>query len=129
MTNKTFIPAFKASVGDWDYYICVMKYAEVARQVGFAYELGGNSDLNTMIQRGLGDRTKAITQYLTRSEHRFLGAIIVAAWGGEPTYTEMSMADPNGLLTGIDRQFGVLTSSLTTTAQRARLGPGACLLT
>lgn len=109
MTNKTFIPAFKASVGDWEYYICIMKYAEVARQVGFAYELGGNSDLNTMIQRGLGTRTDDIKNYLLKSEHRFLGAIIIAAWGGAPTYVDISMDDPDGLLSGIDRQFGVLT--------------------
>lgn len=109
MTNKTFIPAFKASVGDWEYYICIMKYAEVARQVGFAYELGGNSDLNTMIQRGLGDRTDSIKNYLLKSDHRFLGAIIIAAWGGAPTYVDISMDDPDGLLSGIDRQFGVLT--------------------
>jgi DNA sulfur modification protein DndB len=108
MTNKTFIPAFRALVGDWQYYICIMKYAEVARQVGFAYELGGNSDLNTMIQRGLGTRTDAIKDYLLKSEHRFLGALIVAAWGGEPTYVEVSMEDPDGLLAGMDRQFGVL---------------------
>lgn len=109
MTNKTFIPAFKASVGDWEYFICIMKYAEVARQVGFAYELGGNSDLNTMIQRGLGDRTDSIKTYLLKSEHRFLGAIIIAAWGGAPTYVDIGMEDPDGLLSGIDRQFGVLT--------------------
>ncbi len=109
MTNKTFIPAFKASVGDWDYFICIMKYAEVARQVGFAYELGGNSDLNTMIQRGLGDRTDSIKRYLLDSEHRFLGALIIAAWGGAPTYIDVSMDDPDGMLSGIDRQFGVLT--------------------
>lgn len=109
MTNKTFIPAFKASVGDWEYYICIMKYAEVARQVGFAYEIGGNSDLNTMIQRGLSTRTEEIKDYLLKSEHRFLGALIVAAWGGAPTYVDISMDDPDGLLSGIDRQFGVLT--------------------
>ena len=109
MTNKTFIPAFKAKVGDWDYYICIMKYAEVARQVGFAYELGGNADLNTMIQRGISGRTQAIKSYLMTSEHRFLGALIVAAWGGAPTYLPVSMDDPDGMLSGIDRQFGVLT--------------------
>jgi DNA sulfur modification protein DndB len=109
VTNKTFIPAFKASVGDWEYYICIMKYAEVARQVGFAYEIGGNADLNTMIQRGLGTRTNEIKDYLLKSEHRFLGALIVAAWGGAPMYVDISMDDPDGLLSGIDRQFGVLT--------------------
>lgn len=109
MTNKTFIPAFKAKVGDWDYYICTMKYAEVARQVGFAYELGGNTDLNTMIQRGLSDRTQTIKEYLLSSEHRFLGALLVAAWGGAPQYMSVAMDDPDGVLSGIDKQFGVLT--------------------
>jgi DNA sulfur modification protein DndB len=109
VTNKTFIPAFKAKVGDWDYYICVMKYAEVARQVGFAYELGGNADLNTLIQRGLSHRTQAIKDYLMKSEHRFLGALLVAAWGGAPQYMSVSMEDPDGMLSGIDKQFGVLT--------------------
>jgi DNA sulfur modification protein DndB len=109
VTNKTFIPAFKAKVGDWDYYICVMKYAEVARQVGFAYELGGNADLNTLIQRGLSHRTQAIKDYLMQSEHRFLGALLVAAWGGAPQYMSVSMDDPDGVLSGIDKQFGVLT--------------------
>jgi DNA sulfur modification protein DndB len=109
MTNKTFIPAFKAKVGDWEYYICIMKYAEVARQVQFAHELGGNSELNTMIQRGLSARTDDIKSYLLKSEHRFLGALIIAAWGGAPEYRAIGMDDPDGMLTGIDRQFGVLT--------------------
>lgn len=53
MANKTFIPALRAHVGDWEYYICTMKYAEVKKQVSFAYELGNNQDLNSMIQRGI----------------------------------------------------------------------------
>jgi DNA sulfur modification protein DndB len=109
MTNKTFIPAFKASVGDWDYYICTMKYAEAARHINFAWELGGNADLNRLIQRGIGKRTDDIRDYLLKSEHRFLGALIVAAWGGDPDYTPLTMDDPNGYLSGLDRQFGVLT--------------------
>ncbi len=109
MSNKTFIPAFRAKVGDWQYYICIMKYGEVARQVGFAHEMGGNKDLNSLIQRGITDRTAAITQYLLRSEHRFLGALIVAAYGGEPTYISVGMQDPDGMLSGIDQGFGVLT--------------------
>ncbi len=109
MTNKTFIPAFKACVGDWEYYICIMKYAEVSRQVSFAYELNMNKELGTMIQRGLTDRTETIKNYLINSEHRFLGALIVAVWDGAPNYIDISMDDPDGILSGIDRQFGVLT--------------------
>lgn len=108
MTNKTFIPAFKARVGDWNYYICTMKYAEVARQVGFAHELGGNTELNTMIQRGLSARVQSIKDYVLSSEHRFLGALIVAAWGGDPDYRAVAMDDSEEILSGIDRGFGVL---------------------
>lgn len=109
MSNKTFIPAFQCKVGDWKYYICTMKYGEVARQVNFAYELGGNSELAQLIQRGLTSRTLAITEYLTHSKHRFLGALVVAAWGGEPNYTPLNMDDPEGMLEGLDQGFGVLT--------------------
>ena len=109
MTNKTYIPAFEASVGDWQYYICKMTYAEVDRSVQFAYELGRNKDLSDLIQRGLSDRTTEITRYLIRSEHRFLGSLIVATWGGKPEYTELEMEDSAGLLTGLDQGFGVLT--------------------
>jgi DNA sulfur modification protein DndB len=109
MANKTFIPALQASVGDWTYYICTMKYAEVARQVSFAYELGGNRDLNSMIQRGISNRTDDIVSYLIKNEHRFLGALIVACWGGDPAYVRLEMADSEGVLEGVDRGFGVLT--------------------
>ncbi|WP_184196316.1 DNA sulfur modification protein DndB [Armatimonas rosea] len=109
MSNKTFIPAFQCNVGDWKYYICTMKYGEVARQVQFAFELGKNDELGQLIQRGITSRTKEITDYILTSEHRFLGGLVIAAWGGEPTYTPLSIDDPDGFLKGLDRGFGVLT--------------------
>lgn len=109
MGNKTLIPAFKAKVGDWNYYICHMSYGQVAREVNFAHELAGNKELNQLIQRGLSDRTKDITEYLMNSPHRFLGALIVAAWGGEPHYTPVEITDSDSLTEGLDRGFGVLT--------------------
>lgn len=109
MSNKTFIPAFQCSVGDWKYYICMMKYGEVARQVNFAWELQSNSEIGQLIQRGISERTAEIREYLLKSKHRFLGGLVVAAWGGEPTYTPLQMEDPDGMLRGLDREFGVLT--------------------
>ncbi|WCO66238.1 DNA sulfur modification protein DndB [Iamia majanohamensis] len=109
MSNKTLIPAFRASAGDWQYFLCMMKYAEVARSVGFAYELGGNQDLGTMIQRGITERTTEIRDYLLNNEHHFLGSLVVAAFGGHAEYVPVEMADAEGLLSGVDREFGVLT--------------------
>ncbi|MGW5266934.1 DGQHR domain-containing protein [Microbispora sp. NPDC004025] len=111
MPSKTFVPAFKAKVGEWDYYLCLMSYAQVAREVNFAYELGGNKDLGTMIQRGVGTRTAEITEYLLTNSHRFLGCLVVAAWGGHPEYIPLAMEESaeQGILDGVDREFGVLT--------------------
>ncbi|MFF9374624.1 DNA sulfur modification protein DndB [Streptomyces griseoluteus] len=112
MPSKTFVPAFQAQVGNWTYYTCLMSYAQVAREIMFAHELGGNQDLGTMIQRGVGDRTKQITDYLLTNDNRFLGAIIVAVWGGDPNYLPLEMdpdAENQAVLAGIDRNFGVLT--------------------
>ncbi|MFG3363561.1 DNA sulfur modification protein DndB [Streptomyces sp. NPDC048156] len=110
MASKTFVPAFQANVGNWTYYSCLMSYAQVAREVNFAHELGGNQDLGTMIQRGVGSRTAQITEYLLTNENRFLGAIIIAVWGGDPNYLELTMDSENqAVLAGLDRNFGVLT--------------------
>ncbi|MFC5253456.1 DNA sulfur modification protein DndB [Streptomyces nigrescens] len=112
MPSKTFVPAFEAKVGNWTYYSCLMSYAAVAREINFAHELGGNQDLGTMIQRGVGTRTTEITNYLLSNENRFLGAIIVAAWGGAPEYIPLEMeksSENSDVLAGMDRNFGVLT--------------------
>lgn len=109
VSNRTLIPALRAKVGDWKYYICVMKYAQVSKEINFAYELGGNSDLNNLIQRGITSRTKDIVDYLLKSSHRFLGALIVAVWGGNPNFTSVQMENDQGLLDGLDNAFGVLT--------------------
>lgn len=109
MATKTLIPALKAKVGDWPYYICTMKYGAVAREVNFAFELNnGNKELGTLIQRGLGERTADIVTYLTSNESRFLGSMIIAAWGGDPLYHPVTMQDPDGLLQNLDSDFGVL---------------------
>lgn len=86
-----------------------MKYGEVVRQVNFTYELGSNQELGILIQHGISNSTREITEYLLKSKHRFLGGLVVAAWAGHPTYTPMSMEDPEGILQGLDREFGVLT--------------------
>ncbi|MGY1876350.1 DGQHR domain-containing protein [Nocardia gipuzkoensis] len=112
MPSKTFVPAFEAKVGNWTYYSCLMSYAAVAREINFAHELGGNQDLGTMIQRGVGVRTAEITNYLLTNENRFLGAIIVAAWGGAPEYLPLEMektSESLEVLAGMDKNFGVLT--------------------
>lgn len=109
MSNRTLIPSFRCLVGTWRYYVCRMKYAEVARELNSPCELSKNQELSHLKQRGISDRTKEITKYLLNSPHRFLGGLVVAAWGGEPQYRPLTIEDPDGILQGLDREFGVLT--------------------
>jgi DNA sulfur modification protein DndB len=109
MSNLSLIPVLRCKVDTWRYYICTMKYGEVARQVGFLHELSSNQELGQLIQRGISNHAKNITEYLLRAKHRFLGALVVAAWGGEPQYRPLTIEDPDGMLQGLDREFGVLT--------------------
>jgi DNA sulfur modification protein DndB len=107
MSTRTLIPALKAHVGDWVYYVCVMKYGQVAKEIEFAHEMNGNNQLGQLIQRGISDRTNEITEYILKSEHRFLGSLIVAAWGGDPQYTPVKMEQTEHV-SGIDSSFGIL---------------------
>lgn len=109
MSNVTLMPVLQGNVGSARYYVSKWRYAEVAREVRFAHELSSNQELGRLIQRRISVRTKDLTEYLLRSPHRFLGGLVVAAWGGEPQYTPLSIDDPEGMLKGIDREFGVLT--------------------
>ena len=109
MVNTTQIPAFRGHVGDWTYYVCMMTYAEVARQIGFAYEqLGANKDLATMIQRGITPRTTKIRDYILNNEERFLGALLVGVWGGDPRFEIVEMADQSVLMPNLDEGIGFL---------------------
>ena len=58
-----------------------MKCGLVDNIVKFAHEMPGSHDeLGMLLQRGISKRTEDIKNYLLESEHRFLGALIVAAW-------------------------------------------------
>ncbi len=109
MSNRTLMMALRGKVGTWRYYVCRMKYAEVVRELNSPCELSSNQELGQLIQRGISNRTKNITEYLLTAKHRFLGGLVVAAWGGEPQYRPLTIEDPNGMLQGLDREFGVLT--------------------
>lgn len=85
-------PAMKARMGDWDYYIVRMTMREVAREVRLASDLWEDRTLSDAIQRELDEsRVKQqIVNFLARREDRFFVSIVVAAIGGEPTWTPIS---------------------------------------
>lgn len=82
-------PAMHARMGDWNYYMVRMTMREVAREVRLASDLWEDRTLSDAIQRVLDEsRVKQqIVEYLSRRQDRFFGSLVVAAIGGNPTFT------------------------------------------
>ncbi len=89
-----YIPALKAKMGDWQYYVTVMKLGKIARECRLADEIHANKDLDALIQRELQDRVqKEMVPYLLNEPQRFYGALVVAVYGGEPEFSPVRVAE------------------------------------
>lgn len=82
-------PAMRAHMGDWNYYMVRMTMREVAREVQLASKLWEDQTLSDAIQRVLDEsRVKQqIVNYLSRRDDRFFASLVVAAIGGNPSWT------------------------------------------
>ena len=90
-------PAIKARMGDWDYYIVRMTMREIAREVQLASELWEDKTLSDAIQRVLDEsRVKQqIVNFLARRADRFFSSLVVAAIGGNPSWTPVGSRFPD----------------------------------
>lgn len=103
---RTF-PTIKGNIGDWNFYLTTMKMAELANYVMFADEIFPKSDLDQIMQRELTQRSKEISAYLDANDQRFLGALIVAAVGGEPKFVPISLGD-SSIFSSAEDKIGFL---------------------
>lgn len=108
-------PALRAHMGNWEYYVVKMAMKDIVKEVGFASEVYENKTLDDAIQRTLneGRVKREIVRYLALREDRFFSSIVVAALGGNPTFTPVEItADPKFTLFKagrLDDAFGILT--------------------
>ena len=108
-------PALKARMGTWDYYIIKMKMKDLVREVDFASRLYDSKTLDEAIQRTLneGRVKKEIVNYLAHRTDRFFSSLVVAALGGNPTFTPVRITDDERFAVlkagDVDEAFGVLT--------------------
>jgi DNA sulfur modification protein DndB len=89
-----YVPALKARMGDWQYYVTVMKLGKIARECRLAEEIHANKDLDELIQRAIQDRVqKEMVPYLINEPQRFYGALVVAVYGGDPEFSAVRVAE------------------------------------
>jgi len=95
--NRRYIPALRGRFGEWVYYSCLMPLRDLAQYVNFADELHKNKRLSDMIQRALKKgRGKEISTYLVSQPERFFNSLVVAVYGGDPSWHEISTLKPKG---------------------------------
>lgn len=84
------------NLGYWDYYSTVMKVEDIVSKdriitVAESEELFTHN-INKVLQREIDNkRIRSITDYITETDERFFGSIVVAIHKGEPKWTEIDL--------------------------------------
>lgn len=90
--SPLLLPALRAQMGDWVYYISSMRMVDIAKRINYAEELHKRKELNELLQRQISNRKKFITEYLKTQQQRFFNSVIVGVYKGIPEWYELSIA-------------------------------------
>lgn len=91
------IPALRAKMGIWIYYISTLSFNDIAKYVSpINNELHSSSLLSEMIQRSITDNYKSIAHYLETQDEHFFNALILAVYDGNPEWNELRIEGENG---------------------------------
>ncbi len=92
--NELIVPALKAHIGDWVYYVTFLRMDQIADQIRIAQEIHSSKVLKDMIQRQITNRAGQISDYLLKQPQRFFNSLIVGVYGGSPDWYELKVG-PN----------------------------------
>jgi DNA sulfur modification protein DndB len=92
MTHEPlFVPALRATMGDWVYYISFMQMKDICDRIAIAEEIHKSARLREFIQRQVTNRATDIADYLLTQKQRFFNAIVVGVYGGDPDWYQLTV--------------------------------------
>ena len=91
--ERLLLPALRAAMGDWTYYIASMTLEELAYRVTTTTTLHQPESLDDEIQRSLSPRAGDIAEYLLSQPQRLFGTLVVGVYGGEPEWLEVEIRE------------------------------------
>ena len=92
MTHGTLLlPALRAEMGDWTYYIASITLEELAQRVTTATDLHQPKALDEEIQRSLEPRASDIAEYLRFQPQRLFGTLVIGVYEGAPEWLEVEI--------------------------------------
>lgn len=89
-----FLPALRASMGDWVYYISFLRMQDISERISIIGDIHQTESLRDLLQRALTDRSVEIKQYLLSQPQRFFNALVVGTYGGNPEWYELDIRNP-----------------------------------
>ena len=91
------LPAIRACIGDWVYYVATMTFKEVADNVKRVDdELHKSTLLKELLQRSITSNYKSIAQYIQTQQERFFNALVLAVYDGDPLWHEVRLEYDDG---------------------------------
>lgn len=106
--STNYVPAIKAKMGDWTYYITKMKFGEVEKSVELAEKIHSHKDLDDLIQRDLSKRVADMTEFLLKEDQRFYGSLVVAIYMGNPVFHPIRVTEDHKIVDSVNHDFGFL---------------------
>jgi DNA sulfur modification protein DndB len=111
-----YLPALRAKMGDWIYYVTFMKMKFIAERVKAAEEIHKSKALKELIQRELNESKHAvqIKKYLLTDKQRFFNSLVIGVYQGAPEWYELDVKKSDKLNVDelpsyLDGAFGILT--------------------
>ena len=92
-SGELLLPALRARMGQWDYYISVMKMSDIVERIRIVGEIHSGESLQDLLQRQLTDRATGIADYLIAQNQRFFNSLVIGTYGGDPKWYEVSIRE------------------------------------
>ena len=90
-SNELIIPALRAHMGDWIYYVTFLRMDQIADKIHIAENIHSSNVLKDMIQRQITNRSGQISDYLLKQPQRFFNSLIVGVYGDSPDWYELKI--------------------------------------
>lgn len=85
------IPAIRAKIGIWVYYIAALKFSEVEQCVNDPAKIHKSKVLSELLQRSITNNVKKIADYISHQDERFFNSLVLAVYDGDPQWHEVRL--------------------------------------
>lgn len=86
------IPAIRAKIGDWTYYITTLTFEQISRHVGKIEDEIYSSDLlKDLLQRSITENFRNIKEYILQQNEFFFNSLVLAVYDDYPKWIEIEL--------------------------------------